>query len=191
MLFFCEGPRSRCYRRTAALRLFSYNGTPVERNWQGKTEVLGEKPIPVSLCLQQIPHGLTWDRSRVSAVGGRRLTAWALARPNVVLSSSFSTLPQVTAAQKFQFSGIINFVSRDLVEIFEWGISLYQGLESHGFFMLKQVMHKLTDLNNWNLYNIWTITADMNCRIQFSECCHDKSSEDPGSVPVAKVNTLI
>jgi hypothetical protein len=28
------------------------------------------KPVPVPLCPQQIPHGLTRDRTRVSAVGG-------------------------------------------------------------------------------------------------------------------------
>jgi hypothetical protein len=54
---------------------FPSNGAPVEWNWQGKTEVLGEKPIPVPLCPPQIPHGLTRDRTRTSAVGGRRLTA--------------------------------------------------------------------------------------------------------------------
>jgi hypothetical protein len=30
----------------------------VEWYWQGKTDVLGEKPIPLSLCSPQIPHGL-------------------------------------------------------------------------------------------------------------------------------------
>jgi hypothetical protein len=60
---------------------FPSNGPPVEWNWQGKTEVLGEKPVPV-LCPPQTPHGLTRDRTRASAVGGRRLTAWAMARPN-------------------------------------------------------------------------------------------------------------
>jgi hypothetical protein len=54
----------------------------VEWNWQGKTEVLGEKPVPVPLCPPQIPHGLIRDRTRASAVRGRRLTAWAMARPN-------------------------------------------------------------------------------------------------------------
>ena len=33
----------------------------VEWNWQGKTEVLGEKPVPLPLCPPQIPHGLTRD----------------------------------------------------------------------------------------------------------------------------------
>jgi hypothetical protein len=60
---------------------FPSNGAPVEWNWQGKTEVLGEKPVSVPLCPPQIPHGLTRDRTRASAVGGRRLTAWAMARP--------------------------------------------------------------------------------------------------------------
>jgi hypothetical protein len=83
--FFCgEGPRSRCYGRTAALRLivqtcdedekvisffliFPSNRAPVERNWQGTTEVLGgRKPVPVPLCPPQIPHGLTRDRKKIS-----------------------------------------------------------------------------------------------------------------------------
>jgi hypothetical protein len=32
--------------------------TTVEWYWQGKTEELGEKPVPVPLCPPQIPHGL-------------------------------------------------------------------------------------------------------------------------------------
>jgi hypothetical protein len=41
---------------------------------RGKTEELGEKPVPVPLCPPQIPHGLTRARTRDSAVRGRRLT---------------------------------------------------------------------------------------------------------------------
>jgi hypothetical protein len=36
---------------------FPSNGAPVQWNWQGKTEELGEKPVPVPLCPPQIPHG--------------------------------------------------------------------------------------------------------------------------------------
>jgi hypothetical protein len=101
--FSGEGPPSRRYGRTAALRLlvqpcdeddddddyyyyyffcpFPSNGAPVEWNWQEKTEVLGEKPVPVPLCPPQIPRGLTRDRIRASGVGRRRLTVWAMARP--------------------------------------------------------------------------------------------------------------
>jgi hypothetical protein len=43
---------------------FPSNGAPVEWYWQGKTEVLGEKPVPVQFCPPQIPHGLTRDRTR-------------------------------------------------------------------------------------------------------------------------------
>jgi hypothetical protein len=39
------------------------------------------KPAPVPLC----PHDLTWDRTQVAAVGSRRLTAWAMARPSIHL----------------------------------------------------------------------------------------------------------
>jgi hypothetical protein len=65
--------------------VFSRNGAPVEWNWQGKTEALGEKPVPVPHCPPQIPHGLTRYRTRTSAVGGRRLTAWAMAQSSAIL----------------------------------------------------------------------------------------------------------
>jgi hypothetical protein len=42
-----------------------------ERWWNGiltgKTEELGEKPVPVPLCPPQIPHGFTRARARASA----------------------------------------------------------------------------------------------------------------------------
>ena len=41
----------------------------------GEIRQLGEKPVAVSLCPPQTPHELTWDRTRASAVEGRRLTA--------------------------------------------------------------------------------------------------------------------
>jgi hypothetical protein len=37
--------------------VFPCNGAPVEWNWQGKTEVLGEKYVAVPLCPPQIPLG--------------------------------------------------------------------------------------------------------------------------------------
>jgi hypothetical protein len=58
----------------------------VELYWQGKTEELGEKPVPVPLCPPQIPHGLTPVRIRAPLVRGRRLTTWAMARPSSSVS---------------------------------------------------------------------------------------------------------
>jgi hypothetical protein len=53
---------------------------------RGKPKYSGEKPVPVPLCPPQIPHGLTRDRNRASAVGDRRLTAWAMARPLIYVN---------------------------------------------------------------------------------------------------------
>jgi hypothetical protein len=39
------------------------------------------KPAPVPLCPPQIPHDLTWARTRAAEVGSGRLTAWAMAGP--------------------------------------------------------------------------------------------------------------
>jgi hypothetical protein len=44
----------------------------MEHRWneidRGKPKYWGGKPVPVPFCPPQIPHGLTWDRTRVSAV---------------------------------------------------------------------------------------------------------------------------
>jgi hypothetical protein len=52
----------------------------MEWYWQDKTEQLGEKSIPVSLCPPQILHGLTRTRTQANALRGQRLTTWAMAR---------------------------------------------------------------------------------------------------------------
>jgi predicted nucleic acid-binding Zn ribbon protein len=39
------------------------------------------KPAPVPLCPPQIPHDQTRDETRAAAMGCKRLTAWAMARP--------------------------------------------------------------------------------------------------------------
>jgi hypothetical protein len=39
------------------------------------------KPAPVPLCPLQIPHDLTWVRTRAAAVGSQQQTAWAMAQP--------------------------------------------------------------------------------------------------------------
>jgi hypothetical protein len=95
--FFCgERSRSRCYGRTAIsleaycatlwwrwlvvsfFRVMEHRCDEVDR---GKPKYSGKKLAPVPLCLPQIPHGLTRDRTWASAVRGRRLTALAMARP--------------------------------------------------------------------------------------------------------------
>jgi hypothetical protein len=48
------------------------------------------KPAPVPLCPPQIPHHLTWTWTRTVAVGSRRLTAWATARPHRLPGWGFS-----------------------------------------------------------------------------------------------------
>jgi hypothetical protein len=71
-LFCGEGPRSRCYGRTAALKLIVQPVTEMINFFVFPCNgALGEKPVPVPLCPPQIPHGLTRDRTRASAVGGR------------------------------------------------------------------------------------------------------------------------
>jgi hypothetical protein len=44
------------------------------RNGRGNRNTR-RKPAPVPLCPPQIPHDLTWDRTRAAAAGSQRLTA--------------------------------------------------------------------------------------------------------------------
>jgi hypothetical protein len=44
------------------------------------------KPAPAPFCPPQIPLDQTRARTRAAAVGSQRLTAWAMARPKVLLS---------------------------------------------------------------------------------------------------------
>jgi hypothetical protein len=50
-------------------------------NLMMKTQMIIIIFVPVPLCPPQIPRGLTRDRNRASALGGRRLTARTMARP--------------------------------------------------------------------------------------------------------------
>jgi hypothetical protein len=53
------------------------HGAKMERYWQGKQKNSEKEPVAVQLYPQEIPHELSVARTRVSAVKGRRLTAWA------------------------------------------------------------------------------------------------------------------
>ena len=46
----------------------------VEWYWQGTTDVLGEKPVPVPLCIPQIPSWLACGWTQPSMVTGQQLT---------------------------------------------------------------------------------------------------------------------
>ena len=57
-------------------------GALVELYWTGGKENYSEKHLSQCDFVQQkIPYGLARDRTRASALRGRRLTAWAMARP--------------------------------------------------------------------------------------------------------------
>jgi hypothetical protein len=44
------------------------------------------KPAPVPLYPLEIPHDLTWAKTRATAVGSQRLTAWAMAQSSQLVS---------------------------------------------------------------------------------------------------------
>ena len=65
---------------------------------KAKTDELGEKFVPMTLCLPQIPHWLAWDRTQVPA-----LTAWAMVRP---VPLSYMHLGQRTKSWHDSHAGI-------------------------------------------------------------------------------------
>jgi hypothetical protein len=60
----------------------------MEHRWnendRGKPKYSGKKPVPLPVFRPRIPRGLTRHWTRASAVTGRPLTAWAMARPSVL-----------------------------------------------------------------------------------------------------------
>jgi hypothetical protein len=58
-------------------------------------------PAPVSLWPSQIPHELIRARTRAAAVGSRRLTAWAVARPWNNLRFNTNEITYVYAMEKW------------------------------------------------------------------------------------------
>jgi hypothetical protein len=79
--------------------------TKLEWYWQGKTEYLGEKPVPEPLCPPQIPHGLKQARTRASEVRGRRITARAMARPFTTTQNKWQNYPDF---QNFRNHSVYN-----------------------------------------------------------------------------------
>jgi hypothetical protein len=67
---------------------FPSNGAPAEWNWEGKTEVLGENPVPVPLCPPQIPHGLSRDQTFVNASPYSSLVPHPLSQFSAAFSST-------------------------------------------------------------------------------------------------------
>jgi hypothetical protein len=53
----------------------------------------GRKPAPVTLYPPQIPHDLTWSRTRAAAVGSRWLNSWATAWLYFDYNSVFISFP--------------------------------------------------------------------------------------------------
>jgi hypothetical protein len=59
-------------------------GTKIDRGSRSTRR----KPTPAPLCPPQIPHDQAWARTRATAVGSQRLTAWTMARPSSCIVSN-------------------------------------------------------------------------------------------------------
>jgi hypothetical protein len=92
------------------------------------------KPATVPLCPPQILHDLTWARTQAAAVGSRRLTAWAVARPNCalltevfVLTSHPSDLSQcyILSSVRSSIVFLCWSLGSSLIPLFELPLSVY------------------------------------------------------------------
>jgi hypothetical protein len=86
---------------------------PIARYWQGKTEVLGEEPVPMPpLCPQQISHGLARDRIRFERPATYHLSHGTTFKDKVVYIIKFSlyltqtTMASITRRISDSFTGI-------------------------------------------------------------------------------------
>jgi hypothetical protein len=83
------------------------------RNGRGNRSTR-RNPAPVPLCPPQIPHDLTWARTRTAAVGSRRLTISAMARTNAMLGrvwqiiANFSSIVFQVVELQFDVEEIIH-----------------------------------------------------------------------------------
>jgi hypothetical protein len=111
----------------------------VEWYRQWKTEELGEKPAPVPLCPPQIPHGLNRARTRASAVRGRRLTAWAMARSfrNLTLTTCEETTRCVVSYERVQKIGVF------------WQTSSSRSKVANGFLSTQPFLSNPIRLDAW------------------------------------------
>jgi hypothetical protein len=76
---------------TCELKAIRMGSTP---SWY--SEGTGEKPVPMPFCPPQISHNMAWHGTWTSVIGGRQLTALAMARPlktKINLSYSYWSSP--------------------------------------------------------------------------------------------------
>jgi hypothetical protein len=101
------------------------------------------KPAPVPLCPPPTSHDLTWDRSRTTAVGGRRLTSWAMARPLNLHTLTYLTLvvAQYTVYKVEWYDGLWWLVNNDLE--WAWKEALVSSFESYRGICL-EILKKIT-----------------------------------------------
>jgi hypothetical protein len=121
----------------------------VELYWQKKTKELRWKPVPVSLYPPHIPYKQTRTRTRFSAVRGRRLTTWAIARLTPWLEWQ-ARYEHYTITELYTSLSVIKFPKRCVFFRNRWSTK-YKNMIlpfacSSNIFILKQKSH---DLNNF------------------------------------------
>jgi hypothetical protein len=130
------------------------------------------KPVPVSLCPPQIPHGPTRDRTRSSAVRGWRLTAWAMARPHSEFKRTPTDLPKTVtkkwlAVLSTKFIG--QYVCKGTVRILTNKYKTFLGLQKVEipFFIFVTDNYSLLSADRlWkDLSKMWTRTFIFICKI--------------------------
>jgi hypothetical protein len=141
--------------------------------------VVGEKPVPVPLFPPKIPHVLTRDRTRASTVGGRRLTAWAMARPMLVLDHFYMKSAYQTSIKDYTrifgmvYKGNAPFIQCKLILRLTISTRETDGLR---LVFINFIVAELTPRVYWceNAFHLSENIARLQTMVYI--CCHPKES---------------
>jgi hypothetical protein len=123
------------------------------------------KPAPVPLCPPQISHGLSWARTQAAAVGSRRLTASAMARPIMSLSTGDSSVVHWLTLHTW------SLISTDWLQRHLFSASLAEPLSTQ--LTVVTIVFKITPRHGHHGKHF--LLSSLPCRtpLNLTDCCDD------------------
>jgi hypothetical protein len=100
----------------------------VDSYWPGKTEELGENPVPESRCPPQISLGSTRTWTRVSTVRRQWLTTWVMARPCPPYIPHWLTWVLTGLHGKKRLTNYLSYGTATALCFFYFSVKVYEAL---------------------------------------------------------------